>query len=274
MSHSDSAGGGTTDFRAEQTSQQPPVAAAQCRTASTSAELQAAHGAEEEEEQNSSTHSNGDSQVDGSPDAYAYLTQLSGILRAVFAHLCSLEHGDKFEKEHAVYLRKQLDVVHEYHHLRLGFSCELCSLLRSYMEDTLEAAMKSVQCGNFDAYLARTKTYHAKIFAGVEDYLEVGPHAELLRKREALIEHLMPGALVGLQNCIFSLVAPVHTARLFILGLLCTDSTPTKCSLSLPPHTCLQMTRVTCMQAPSCRAPHMSVCLSVNCCVGHALADL
>ncbi|DBA76189.1 hypothetical protein WJX77_004891 [Trebouxia sp. C0004] len=183
VSQSDSAGGGTTGFRA-------PLAAAQSRTVSKSAELLSAHGSQEE--QNSSPHSNGDSQFDGRPDAYDSLTQLSGIWRSVFAHLCSLERGGKFEKEYTVYLRNQLHVVHQYHQ---GPSCELCSLLRSYMEDTLEAVRKSVQRGNFDAYLARTKMHHAKTLAKVEDFLEIGPRAEQLRKREALIEHLMPGAL-------------------------------------------------------------------------------
>lgn len=229
VSQSDSAGGETTGFRAEQTSQQPSVASVQSRTASTPAELQHAHGADEE--QNSSTHSNGNSQVDGRPEAHDYLKHLSGIWRGVLAYIDSLEHGE-YVRGPATDLRLQLecfDNVYKKHQLRLGPGWELCSLLHSYMEDTLHAAVETAQKGDFGANLTKTKMYHAKILAYVEDYLEAETPAEQLHKREALIEHIMPGALVGLKDCKFSLDAPVvRSAKFCIPGVLCADPTPTK----------------------------------------------
>lgn len=180
VSQSDSAGGGSTDFRAEQTSQQPLVAAIQSRTASTPAELQHAHGSEEE--QNSSSHSNGNGQVDDRRHACDYLKHLSDIWDGVFVRLDSLEHENR--------------------HLSLGFGWELFSLLHVYINDALDAAMEAVQKGDFSAYESKTKMYHANFLARVEGYYyrKAGTPAKQLRKQEALIEPLMPGALVGLKK--------------------------------------------------------------------------
>lgn len=211
VSQSDSAEGGTIGF----TPQEIAVAAMQSKTASTPAELQHAHGLKEK--QNSSTHRNGNSQGDGRPHAYDYLKHLSAIWDGVFVRLDSLEHENR--------------------HLSLGFGWELFSLLHVYINHALDAAMEAVQKGDFSAYESKTKMYHANFLDRVE-YWRKAPTKQL-RKREALIEHLMPGTLVGLKDCIIPLDAPIlHSARFFIpMHFVLIPLPQTSCMLSLSPHT-------------------------------------